>query len=49
VGSRVRSASKVTSVAEVTGGVQATLTTTIEVEGSAKPAAVIESIVRYVA
>ena len=35
--------------AEVSGGVQATLTTTIEVEGSDKPAAVVESIVRYVA
>jgi acyl dehydratase len=49
VGSRVRAASKLTAVAEVTGGVQATLTTTIEVEGSDKPAAVVESIVRYVA
>ena len=48
-GSRLRAASKLTSVAEVGGGVQATLTTTIEVEGSAKPAAVVESIVRYVA
>lgn len=48
-GSRVRATSKLTSVAEVSGGVQATLTTTIEVEGSAKPAAVVESIVRYVA
>jgi acyl dehydratase len=48
-GARVRAASKVTSVAEVSGGVQAALTTTIEVEGSAKPAAVVESIVRYVA
>jgi acyl dehydratase len=48
-GARVRAASKLTSVAEVSGGVQATLTTTIEVEGSAKPAAVVESIVRYVA
>jgi acyl dehydratase len=48
-GSRVRAASKLTSVAAVSGGVQATLTTTIEVEGSAKPAAVVESIVRYVA
>lgn len=48
-GSRVRAASKLASVTEVSGGVQATLTTTIEVEGSAKPAAVVESIVRYVA
>ncbi len=49
VGSRLRAASKITAVAEVSGGVQATLTTTIEVEGSDKPAAVVESIVRYVA
>ncbi|MDT5108620.1 MAG: hypothetical protein QOE04_3757 [Mycobacterium sp.] len=49
VGSRLRAASKLTTVAEVSGGVQATLTTTIEVEGSDKPAAVVESIVRYVA
>jgi len=49
VGSRLRAASKLTTVTEVSGGVQATLTTTIEVEGSDKPAAVVESIVRYVA
>lgn len=48
VGSRLRAASKITAVAELSGGVQATLTTTIEVEGSDKPAAVVESIVRYV-
>ena len=48
-GSRLRARSKLTSVTEVGGGLQATLTTTIEVEGSAKPAAVVESIVRYVA
>jgi acyl dehydratase len=49
VGSRLRAASKLTAVAEVPGGVQATLTTTIEVEGAGKPAAVVESIVRYLA
>jgi len=48
VGSRLRAASKITAIAELSGGVQATLTTTIEVEGSDKPAAVVESIVRYV-
>jgi acyl dehydratase len=31
------------------GGVQATLMTTIEVEGADKPAAVVESIIRYMA
>jgi acyl dehydratase len=49
VGSRLRAASKVGAVTEVGGGVQATLITTIQVEGSDKPAAVVESIVRYVA
>jgi acyl dehydratase len=49
VGSRLRARSKVTAIAELGGGMQATLTTTIEVEGSDKPAAVIESIVRYLA
>jgi acyl dehydratase len=49
VGSRLRAASRITAVAELSGGLQATLTTTIEVEGSDKPAAVVESIVRYVA
>jgi acyl dehydratase len=49
VGSRLRAASKITAVAEVADGLQATLATTIEVEGSDKPAAVIESVVRYVA
>jgi len=49
VGSRLRALSKLTTATEVSGGVQATLTTTIEVEGSDKPAAVVESIVRYVA
>jgi len=49
VGSRLRAVSRITAVAEVTGAVQATLATTIEVEGSDKPAAAVESIVRYVA
>jgi acyl dehydratase len=49
VGSRLRALSRITGVTELAGGVQATLTTTIEVEGSDKPAAVVESIVRYVA
>jgi acyl dehydratase len=49
VGSRLRAASRITAVAELSGGLQATLTTTIEVDGSDKPAAVVESIVRYVA
>jgi acyl dehydratase len=48
VGAKVRARSQVARVAKVDRAVQATLVTTIEVEGSEKPAAVIESIVRYV-
>jgi acyl dehydratase len=50
VGAKVRALAKVASVEEVKGGaVQATVVTTIEIEGSEKPAAVVESIVRYLA
>lgn len=49
VGSRLRAAATITDVVTLDGGVQATFTTTIQVQGSAKPAAVIESIVRYLA
>ena len=50
VGAKVRAHAKVASVEEVKGGaVQATVVTTIEIEGSEKPAAVVESIVRYIA
>ena len=48
VGAKVRARSEIATVQKLDGAVQATLVTTIEVEGSDKPAAVIESIVRYV-
>lgn len=48
VGVRLRARSKIESVASLDNAAQATLVTTIEVEGADKPAAVIESIVRYV-
>ncbi|MEH3129007.1 MAG: MaoC family dehydratase [Mycolicibacterium neoaurum] len=48
VGAKVRASSVITEVDKLDGAVQATLVTTIEVDGAAKPAAVIESIVRYV-
>ncbi|OBC11979.1 dehydratase [Mycobacterium sp. 852013-50091_SCH5140682] len=48
VGTKLRASSRITQVDELDTAVQATLVTTIEVEGAAKPAAVIESIVRYV-
>ncbi|HWJ82457.1 MAG TPA: MaoC family dehydratase [Nocardioides sp.] len=47
-GSKVRAASRVARVAALDGAVQATFETTIEIQGADRPAAVIESIVRYV-
>jgi acyl dehydratase len=48
VGAKVRARSEIAKVQKLDGAVQATMVTTIEVEGSQKPAAVIESIIRYV-
>lgn len=49
VGSRVRAQSSLVSVDDLgDGAVQATVWTTIEIEGSPKPACVAESIVRYI-
>jgi acyl dehydratase len=47
VGSRVRAGAELTAVSDVTGGLQTTIVITIEVEGSAKPACVIESLSRW--
>ena len=47
VGSRIRVGAELSSVEEVTGGVQAVITITVEVEGSPKPACVVESLTRY--
>lgn len=49
VGSRVRATTGIDSVDEVPGGIQAKMTTTIEVEGVAKPACVAQSIARFIA
>ena len=49
VGSRVRGGAEITSVEDLPGGVQTTITITIEVEGSNKPACVIESLSRWLA
>jgi len=46
---KIRAAAVISDVTRLDGAVQATLTTTIEIEGSDRPAAVVESIVRYVA
>lgn len=48
VGARVRASAQITQVDTLDGAVQATLVTTIEVQGATKPAAVVESIIRYV-
>lgn len=49
VGSRVRGTTTIESVTEVPGGIQAKFSTTIEIEGAAKPACVAESIARFLA
>ena len=49
VGSRVRGGAEIASVDEIAGGLQTTITITIEVEGSDKPACVIESLSRWLA
>ena len=49
VGSRVRAQSSLVSVDDLgNGAVQATLSTTVEIDGSPKPACVAESVVRFV-
>jgi len=47
VGARVRGRAQIAEVTPIGEAVQATMVTTIEIEGIDKPAAVIESIVRY--
>jgi acyl dehydratase len=49
VGSRVRGSAEITSVEEIPGGLQTTIAITIEVEGTEKPACVIESLSRWLA
>lgn len=48
VGSKVRASAVIADVARLDGAVQATMTVTVEIEGSDKPAAVAESIVRFI-
>lgn len=47
VGSRVRAGAELAAVSEVTGGLQTTIVITVEVEGSTKPACVIDSLSRW--
>ncbi|WP_128375750.1 MaoC family dehydratase [Streptomyces cavernae] len=49
VGSRIRLVGKLSLVEEVPGGVQITVDGTIEIEGGAKPAAVLQSLSRFYA
>ena len=49
VGARVRASAVLSAVDEIPGGVQTTMVVTIEVEGSDKPACVIESVSRFLA
>ena len=47
VGSRVRATGEIAEATEVAGGVQAVVAITIEIEGAAKPAAIVETVSRY--
>ena len=49
VGAKIRARAELTKVDQLDGGARATMTTTVEIEGSEKPAAVAESIVRFLA
>jgi acyl dehydratase len=49
VGARLRARAELTSVTRLEGAAQSTMTVTVEIEGSDKPAAVVESIIRYIA
>jgi len=47
VGARIRACAELVAADPIEGGVQATTRVTIEIEGGAKPACVIESLSRY--
>lgn len=47
VGSRIRGAGEIVSVEEVKGAIQSVVRVTIEIEGSDKPACVVDTISRY--
>ncbi|WP_458320033.1 MaoC family dehydratase [Mycolicibacterium brisbanense] len=48
VGASVRARARIDDVAKLDGAAQATVTVTVEIDGAAKPAAVAESIVRFI-
>jgi acyl dehydratase len=47
VGSRLRGGAELASVEPVDGGVQCIIRITVEIEGAAKPACVVENVTRY--
>jgi acyl dehydratase len=47
VGARIRARGKLAEATEVAGGVQIVVQVTVEIEGSEKPAAVVETVSRY--
>lgn len=49
VGARVRGQVTLDAAEDVTGGVQTTMVVTVELEGSAKPACIVEAISRWLA
>ncbi len=48
-GGRVRGTGEVVSATEIAGGAQVVVRITIELEGAAKPAAVVDTVTRYLA
>jgi acyl dehydratase len=49
VGSRVRGTAELTACDDIPGGIQTTIVITMEIEGNAKPACVVESLSRWMA
>lgn len=47
VGSRIRAGATLTKAEEIEGGVQVVVTITVEIDGQAKPACVVESVSRF--
>jgi acyl dehydratase len=47
VGSRIRAVGEIVAVEEIKGAIQSTVRITIEIEGSDKPACVVDTISRY--
>ncbi len=47
VGSRIRGVGEIVAVEEIKGAIQATVRVTVEIEGGAKPACVVDTISRY--